>query len=125
MRQTIAFALAALLPFPASAQAPLALRLEMRAVDSVTLSGGQFLTGEEKGGKKVTLGGELRIPGPPGTKVPAVILVHGSGGISGATDALARELKAIGAPPLILDTFSGPCTGLTLGDPSQLNFLSL
>src|SRR2546422_1848009 len=29
-------------------QAPLVVRLEMRAVDSVTLSGGQFLTGEEK-----------------------------------------------------------------------------
>jgi len=77
MIRTIAFALAALLPFSALAQAP--LRLEMRVVDSVTLSGGQFLTGDEKGGRKVTLGGELRIPGPPGMKVPAVILVHGSG----------------------------------------------
>src|SRR3989454_11571088 len=107
MRRTIVFALAALLPFAALAQAPLLLRLEMRALDSVTLSGGQFLTGEERGGKKVTLGGELRIPGPPGTKVPAVILVHGSGGISGATDAWARELNAIGGAAFILDTFSG------------------
>src|SRR5882672_109598 len=98
MMRTIAFALAALLPFAALAQAPLVLRLEVRAVDSVTLSGGQFLTGEEKGGKKVTLGGELRIPGPPGTKVPAVILVHGSGGISGATDAWARELTQSASP---------------------------
>ena len=102
MIRTIAFALAALLPLAALAQAPLVVRLEMRAVDSVTLSGGQFLTGEEKGGKKVTLGGELRIPGPPGTKVPAVILVHGSGGISGATDAWARELNASASPPLSL-----------------------
>src|SRR5258708_36406015 len=121
MRQTIAFALAALLPFPASAQAPLALRLEMRAVDSVTLSGGQFLTGEEKGGKKVTLGGELRIPGPPGVRVPAVILVHGSGGISGATDAWARELNAIGGAAFILDTFSGRGLVSTVADQSQLN----
>src|SRR2546422_2408146 len=88
-------------------QAPLVVRLEMRAVDSVTLSGGQFLTGEEKGGKKVTLGGELRIPGPPGTKVPAVILVHRSGGIRGATDAPARQLKPIRGAALILDTISG------------------
>jgi len=79
MIRTIPFALVALLPFAALAQAPLVLRLEMRVVDSVTLSGGQFLTGDEKGGRKVTLGGELRIPGPPGMKVPAVILVHGSG----------------------------------------------
>ena len=61
MIRTIAFALAALLPFATLAQAPLVVRLEMRAVDSVTLSGGQFLTGDEKGAKKVTLGGELRI----------------------------------------------------------------
>src|SRR5258707_2810170 len=102
MRRTIAFALAALLPFAALAQAPLVVRLEMRALDSVTLSGGQFLTGEEKGGEKVTLGGELRIPGPPGTKVPAVVLVHGSGGISGAAYARAREVNAIGGAALIL-----------------------
>src|SRR5258707_2408065 len=103
MRRTIAFALAALLPFATLAQAPLVLRLEMRAVDSVTLSGGQFLTGEEKAGKKVTLGGELRIPGPPGTKVPAVILVHGSGGISGATEALGRRVNTVGVGGFIPD----------------------
>src|SRR5260221_11592300 len=94
--RTIVFALAALLPFAALAQAPLVVRLEMRAVDSVTLSGGQFLTGDEKGAKKVTLGGELRIPGPPGTKVPAVILVQGSRRIPDATDAFARAGKRIG-----------------------------
>src|SRR5260221_6948431 len=121
MMRAIAFALAALLPFAALAQAPLVVRLEMRALDSVTLSGGQFLTGEEKGGEKVTLGGELRIPGPPGTKMPAVILVHGSGGISGATDAWARELNAIGVAAFILDTFSGRGIVSTVADQSQLN----
>ena len=125
MIRTIAFALAALLPLAALAQAPLALRLEMRAVDSVTLSSVQFLTGEEKGGRKVTLGGELRIPGPPGTKVPAVILVHGSGGISGATDAWARELNAIGVAAFILDTFSGRGIVSTVADQSQLNSLAM
>ena len=125
MIRTIPFALVALLPFAASAQAPLVVRLEMRAVDSVTLSGGQFLTGEEKGGKKVTLGGELRIPGPPGTKVPALILVHGSGGISGATDAWARELNAIGVAAFILDTFSGRGIVSTVADQSQLNSLAM
>src|SRR5260221_6068651 len=95
MMRTIAFALASLLPLAALAQAPLVLRLEMRAVDSVTLSGGQFLTGEEKGGKKVTLGGELRIPGPPGTKVPAGLLGHGSGGLKRANEPFARRAQRI------------------------------
>src|SRR5256712_4156167 len=105
MIRTIPFALVALLPFAALAQAPLVVRLEMRAVDSVTLSSLQFLTGEENGGKKVTLGGELRIPGPPGAKVPAGILVPGSGGISGAPVARARGRKPIRAPALFLVTF--------------------
>src|SRR5260370_4872504 len=101
MIRTISFALAALLPFAALAQAPLVVRLEMRVVDSVTLSAGQFLTGDEKGAKKVTLGGELRIPGPPGTKVPAVGLVHGLGGLRGPTDARARRVNGIRVPPFI------------------------
>ena len=107
MIRIIGFALAALLPSVVLAQAPLSLRLEMRVIESVTLSGEQFLTGDEKNGKKVTLAGELRIPGAPGTKVPAVILVHGSGGISGAIDAWARELNAKGIAVFILDTLSG------------------
>src|SRR3989442_15798452 len=107
MIRTMPFALVALLPFAAFAQAPLVVRLEMRAVDSVTLSGGQFLMGEEKGGKKVTLGGELRIPGPPGTKVPAGSLVHRPGGLRGGTYPPARALHAIGGAAFFLYTFSG------------------
>jgi dienelactone hydrolase len=125
MTRIIAFALAALLPLAALAQAPQILRLEMRPVESVTLSGEQFLTGDEKAGKKVTLAGELRIPGPPGAKVPAVILVHGSGGISGAADAWARELNEQGVAAFILDTFSGRGIVSTVADQSQLNSLAM
>jgi dienelactone hydrolase len=122
MMRTLAVAAAALLPFAASAQL---VRLEMRAVESVTLSGEQFLTREKDAGKKVTLAGELRIPGAPGAKVPAVILVHGSGGISGATDAWARELNAMGVAAFILDTFSGRGIVSTVADQSQLNSLAM
>jgi dienelactone hydrolase len=125
MIRIIGFALAALLPPVVLAQAPLSLRLEMRVIESVTLSGEQFLTGDEKNGKKVTLAGELRIPGAPGTKVPAVILVHGSGGISGATDAWAREVNAMGIAAFILDTFSGRGIVSTVADQSQLNSLAM
>jgi dienelactone hydrolase len=123
MTRIIALALGALMPLAVLAQAP--LRLEVRAVDSVTLSGEQFLTGDAQAGKKVTLAGELRIPGPPGTKVPAVVLVHGSGGISGATDAWARELNSIGVAAFILDTFSGRGIVSTVADQSQLNSLAM
>jgi dienelactone hydrolase len=123
MIRTIGFALTALLPLTVLAQTP--LRLEMRAVDSVTLSGEQFLTGDDKSGKKATLAGELRIPGAPGTKVPAVILVHGSGGISGAADTWARELNAFGIAVFILDSFSGRGIVSTVADQSQLNSLAM
>jgi dienelactone hydrolase len=125
MIRIIGFALAALLPLTVLAQAQSPLRLEMRAVDSVTLSAEQFLTGDEKSGKRTTLAGELRIPGAPGTKVPAVILVHGSGGISGATDAWARELNAMGIAAFILDTFSGRGIVSTVADQSQLHSLAM
>jgi hypothetical protein len=56
------------------------LRLEMRVVQSETLRTSQFLTGDDHG-KPVALAGELRIPRPGTEKFPAVILIHGSGGI--------------------------------------------
>jgi dienelactone hydrolase len=125
MVRLIVFALAALLPISALAQSPPLLRLEMRPVESVTLSGEQFLTGDEKNAKRTTLAGELRIPGAPGTKVPAVILVHGSGGIGGSADTWAREFNAMGVAAFILDTFSGRGIVSTVADQSQLHSLAM
>ena len=50
------------------------LRVEVRAVESETLSNPQFLTGNDHG-KPVALAGELRIPRPGTEKFPAVILI--------------------------------------------------
>src|SRR5258708_14676831 len=97
----------------------------MRAVDSVTLSGGQFLTGDERGAKKVTLGGELRIPGPPGTRVPAVILVHGSGRVNGAANAWSLEANSIGVHVFILSKLFGPSKFSPVADQFQPNSTSV
>jgi dienelactone hydrolase len=118
-------AFVAMLPIGVLAQTPSLVRLEMRAVDSVTLSGEQVLTGDEKSGKAAMLAGELRIPGAQRTKVPGVILVHGSGGIGGSTDAWARELNAMGIATFILDTFSGRGIVSTVADQSQLHSLAM
>src|SRR5262245_4412580 len=80
-------------------------RMEILPVQSTTLTGEQFLTGA-KDGKPVILAGELRLPKPGLDKVPAVILVHGSGGLSAAPDAWARELNSIGVAAFILDSFA-------------------
>src|SRR5215510_1534510 len=65
-------------PSPGHAQT----RVEVRPVETITLSTQQFLTGD-KNGKPATLAGELRIPRPGTDRLPAAILIHGSGGISG------------------------------------------
>src|SRR5919198_2815897 len=76
------------------------VRMEMLPVESMTLSGESFLAGEQNG-KRVTLAGELRLPKPAPEKMPAVILVHGSGGLSASPDAWAREINSIGVATFI------------------------
>jgi poly(3-hydroxybutyrate) depolymerase len=82
-------ALAALLA-PANAQVA---RLEVYPVPTVTLKDSDFLAGR-KDGVPVTIAGELRIPNANTDKLPAVVLLHGSGGIGGAgsmIDEWSRE----------------------------------
>jgi dienelactone hydrolase len=116
---------AAALALPAnSAQAQAYMRLEIHAVPTVTLSGEQFLTGD-KYGRPTMLGGELRIPKPGADKLPAVILVHGSGGLSASADRWARELNEIGVAVFMLDSFTGRGIVSTANDQSQLNSLAM
>jgi dienelactone hydrolase len=107
-----------------TAQAQIPSRLEMLTVKSQTLSGQEFLQGRPSG-REVILAGELRLPPRAAPKVPAVILVHGSGGIGGSTDVWARELNAIGVAAFILDTFSGRGIVSTVADQEQLNSLAM
>ncbi|MBV8031843.1 MAG: hypothetical protein JO035_10090, partial [Betaproteobacteria bacterium] len=81
-------------------------RIEVRPLESVTLNSTQFLNGERTG-KPVILAGELRLPRQAPDRVPAVILVHGSGGMGPAADRWAQELNSIGVAAFILDSFSG------------------
>lgn len=100
------------------------LRLEIHAVPSVTLSGEQFLTGDQNG-KPAMLAGELRIPKAGTDKLAAVILVHGSGGLSASTDRWARELNEVGIAAFILDSFAGRGIVSTVNDQSQLHSLAM
>ena len=71
--------------------------------------------------------GELRLPFPlrPGQKVPAVVLVHGSGGINASTDLWARELNAAGVGAFILDSFASRGIVSTVQDQTQLHSLAM
>lgn len=107
---------------PTVAQVP--SRIEVAPLRSATLSGEEFLRGDAPG-REVWLAGELRLPPGAPAKVPAVMLVHGSGGISGSLDHWARELNGIGVAAYILDSFSGRGITSTVEDQEQLNSLAM
>ena len=100
------------------------VRLEIRPVETITLSTQQFLTGE-KNGKAAILAGELRIPKPGTDKFPAVVLVHGSGGIGPLLERWMQELNSVNVATFLLDSFSGRGIVNTINDQSQLDTLAM
>ena len=105
----------------AQAQVP---RIELHAISSTTLTDQQFLTGVREG-QPVMLAGELRIPQPGTSRLPAVILVHGSGGIGSNIDLWSQELNGIGIATLILDSFTARRIVSTVNDQTQLGRLAM
>jgi len=89
----------------------LAARTEVRPIETLTLTDQQFLTGD-KNGQATTIAGELRFPqGAPAGRLPAVILLHGSGGPSGGHELWAKQFNEMGIASFLIDSFSG--RGLT------------
>ncbi len=99
-------------------------RIEIHSLASTTLTTDEFLLGNAQG-KPVLLGGELRLPVGTTTKFPAVILVHGSGGIGGAMDMWIHHLNQAGIATFVVDTFSGRGIVSTVQDQTQLGSLSM
>ena len=111
----------ALLAPPALAQVA---RVEMHAFVSTTLTDQQFLSGE-RGGTPVILAGELRLPRPGSERFPAVVLVHGSGGVSGGVDSWARFLNELGVATFVLDAFTGRGLVTVSADQAKLGRLNM
>jgi dienelactone hydrolase len=99
-------------------------RIEVIPIRSVTLTGDEFLRGNAQG-REALLAGELRLPAGAAAKVPAVVLVHGSGGISGSLDLWARDLNAAGLAVFVLDSFAGRGITSTVADQTQLHSLAM
>lgn len=57
--------------------------------------------------------------------MPAVVLIHGSGGVGANVHGWAQELNAIGVAALILDTFTGRGITQTVTDQSLLSNFSM
>ena len=113
-----------LLTGPATAETAWPGRIEILPVQSRTLTGEEFLRGGVPG-REALLGGELRLPLNAPAKVPAVVLVHGSGGIGAGPDYWARALNEAGVAAFILDSFSGRGIVSTVEDQEQLNSLAM
>lgn len=96
-----------------------AARMEIHSFQSMTLTDQEFLTGRKEG-KPVTLAGELRLPRPGNDRLPAVVLLHGSGGVGGNVLDWEQYLNAMGVATFVLDSFTGRGIVNTLFDQSQL-----
>jgi dienelactone hydrolase len=118
--RTLLFALA----FVQAAAFAQVARVEIHAVPSVTMSDQDFLNGR-KDGKAVMLGGELRIPRPGTERLPAVLLLHGSGGIGTNLVDWEQELNALGVATFAIDAFSARGIVQTSTDQALLGRLAM
>jgi len=94
----------------------LALRIEVRPFETLTVTDHQFLVGD-KNGMTYPIAGELRIPQRAPGRLPAVIQIHGSGGINAGVEAWSRLLNQMGIATFLVDSFSG--RGLVNVGPDQ------
>jgi dienelactone hydrolase len=103
-----------------AARAQAIFRTEVYPVQTVTLSTADFLLGKTDG-KPAMIAGELRIPKPGTDRLPAVIIVHGSGGINFNHGMWAGELNKAGFATFIIDSFTGRGITNTITDQAQLS----
>ena len=103
-----------------AAQSQAIFRTEVHPVQTVTLSTADFLLGK-KDGKPVMVAGELRIPKPGTDRLPAVVLVHASGGIGFNLGRWVGELNKAGFATFFADGFTGRGIANTIFDQSQLS----
>ena len=97
-------------------------RMEVIPFQSTTLTDEEFLSGHGSG-KPVTVAGELRLPRGGTERFPAVILLHGSGGVSGYVTDWEQEFLATGVATFVIDSYSGRGVVNTSNDESQLGRL--
>jgi dienelactone hydrolase len=105
--------IALIAPIRTAAQAAdskqIAARVELHPIQSLTITDQQFLKGDSNG-KAVTVAGELRIAQGTG-RLPAVVLIHGSGGIGANIDVWSKMFNEMGISAFVIDGFTG--RGLT------------
>ena len=87
------------------------------------MSDRQLLTGDTNG-QRVTIAGELRFPRGTTGRLPAVILLHGSGGIGAREEFWSKYLSELGMASFLVDSFLGRGIVQTSTDQDQLGRLA-
>ena len=82
----------------------------------------EFLQGVRSAAASV-IWGDLELPPGQIARSPAVVLVHGSGGITPREDRWADEIRQAGAVTFVIDSFTGRAIASTFEDQSQLSSL--
>jgi dipeptidyl aminopeptidase/acylaminoacyl peptidase len=102
-----------------------AWKIEVYSFQSMTLTNEQFLTGVERS-SPITISGYLRLPPPWGasTRLPAVVIVHGSGGIMASEESWSKELNKVGIATFLLDGFTGRGITETGSNQEQVGYLT-
>lgn len=90
---------------------------------TTTLTNEQFLTGVHEG-QPASIAVELRLPTLGTTRLPAVIRIHGSNGVTATDERWSRELNDLGVATLLVDSFTGRGIGSTVSDQTQLGELT-
>jgi dienelactone hydrolase len=100
------------------------IRTEIHSFQSTTMTDQDFLTGRKEG-KPVALAGVLRLPRPGTDRLPVVVLLHGSGGISGYVTDWEQDLLAMGVATFVIDAFTARGIVNTNYDQTQLGRLAM
>jgi dienelactone hydrolase len=98
-------------------------RMEVHSFQSMTLTDQELLTGRKE--RPVTLAGELRLPRPGNDRLPLVILLHGSGGISGPVIDWEGEFNSMGVATFVIDSFTARGIVSTVNNQAQLGRLTM
>lgn len=106
------------------ANAQVVRRIEVHPIRTMTLTDQQFLAGV-KDGKPTIIAGELRLPRGGTDRLPAVVLVHGSGGLGAHHERWSQELNGIGIATFIVDGFTGRGLQAVFQDQAQLGRLAM
>ncbi len=99
-------------------------KVELHAFQTVTLTDEEVLAGKQDG-RPTTISALLRIPLGAAERFPAVVQVHGSGGIFPSDERWSRELNELGVATLTVDSFTGRGIADTATDQAQLGTLTM